>query len=268
MEPEPATVTTNVQEEVDKDVLRNPHCTNCDASLAGQFCSVCGQDSTETVVPLKTFFKQGFEDVLSFDFRYPRTLKALFFPGRLTSQYLKGQRVSFVNPLKFAFNASILLFATIALFAPEQAQVTVNSDLAADLGSFTREFALWLTFGQLLVLPVWAGIIYYGFRKQKPLYLSHLIFALHFHTAVSVAFIINTLFLALLPIQIAGWFILAIMAWIYGPYLILSLRQVYAATWKKTILYGLFALLSYMGLLVMVSTIVAAAALGANLSEG
>ena len=269
MEPEPAIILTPSAEHKSNEASENKQlCSNCNAILTGRYCHACGQDSNEMIVPLKSFLKQGFEDVLSFDFRYPRSLKALLFPGRLTSRYLKGQRVGFVAPLKFAFNASVLLFAVIALFAPDTAQVTVNSDLSADLGYFARQYALWLTLGQLLVLPLWAGIVYLGFKKQKPLYLSHLIFALHFHTAVTLAFIICVLLLAFIPLQIAGWFILVILTWMYGPYLFVSLKKVYASNWKKTLLFGFVALFSYIALLAMVSTIIAAVALGSDLPEG
>ena len=230
-------------------------CKNCGAELAGTFCSSCGQDATETVVPLKTFIKQGVEDVLAFDFRYPRTLKALVNPGRLTVDYLGGKRVRYVPPLKFAFNASVLLFVVVALTAPDSAKVTLNSDVSEDLGYFAREYALMLTVGQLLVLPIWAGIIRLGFKRQKPLYLNHLTFALHFHSAVAVALVVISLLLYFLPLAIAGWFVAIFALWIYGPFLFISFKRVYQASWRKTLGFGFLAMITYIALLIVVSGI-------------
>ena len=237
-------------------------CKNCESKLSGRYCSECGQDSIETIVPLKVFFKQGIEDILSFDFRYPNTLKALLIPGRLTEDYLKGQRIRYAPPLKFVFNVSILLFVVIALTAPESSQVKVNSDLSADLGYFAREYALLITFSQLLILPVWAFLLNWLFRKQRPLYLNHLIFALHYHTAVSVSIILSALLFYFFPLAISGWISVPLLFWIYIPYLIVSFQRVYGAGWWRSVFYGLVGLIGYLTLLLMVSTLVGAIALG------
>ena len=228
-------------------------CRNCGSELGGTFCSACGQDASETVVPLKTFVKQGVEDVIAFDFRYPRTLRALFNPGQLTADYLWGKRVRYVPPLKLAFNASVLLFIVVALTAPESAKVTLNSEISQDLGYFAREYALMLTVGQLFVLPIWASIVRLGFKKQKPLYLNHLIFTLHFHAAVAITLVVIALLLYVLPLVIAGWLVSLLVMWIYGPFLILSIRRVYQSSWQKTIGLGLLAMVSYIALLIVVS---------------
>ena len=237
-------------------------CKNCETKLSGRYCSKCGQDSRETIVPLRIFLKQGIEDVFSFDFRYPRTLKALLIPGRLTEDYLKGQRVRYAPPLKFVFNVSILLFIVVALTAPESSQVRVNSDLTADLGYFAREYALLITFSQLLVLPVWASLIRWMFKKQKPLYLNHLIFALHYHTAVSLTIILSALLFFFMPIEISGWFAAPLLFWVYAPYLMLSLHRVYNAILWRSILFGILSLIGYLTLLLIVSILMGALALG------
>lgn|GEM_PF-904892 len=255
-----STIDSKAHEEmVNGDLLR---CKNCESKLSGRYCSECGQDSTETIVPLKVFLKQGVEDIFSFDFRYPRTLKALLIPGRLTEDYLKGQRVKYAPPLKFVFNVSILLFIVVALTAPESSQVRVNSDLTADLGYFAREYALLITFSQLLVLPVWASLIKWMFKKQRPLYLNHLIFALHYHTAVSLVIILSALLFYFIPFQISGWLAVPVLFWIYIPYLMLSFHRVYNAGLWRSILFGLLSLIGYLTLLMIVSILIGAFTLG------
>ncbi len=211
-------------------------CQNCGAEVTGRFCSACGQEATDTVMPFRSFLKQGVEDLLAFDFRYPRTLRGLLEPGELTANYLAGKRVPYSPPLRFAFNASILLLIAIALRLPESSGITTDSMAGDDLGFLAREYALVMALAQLVALPFWAVVLRLGFKQTQPLYLSHLIFALHYHTAVTVSVLFVVLVSFISPIQVYGALGILLLTIILGPYLILALRRTYEATWLRSLL--------------------------------
>ena len=231
--------------------LQTGQCLNCGADVTGQFCSACGQSSAATVMPFRSFLKQGVEDLFAFDFRYPRTIKALFNPGELTANYLAGSRVPYAPPLRFAFNASILLLIAIAFRLPESSGITTDSMAGDDLGFLAREYALVMALAQLVALPMWAFVLKMGFKQTQPLYLSHLIFALHYHAVVTIAVLIVVLVSFVSPIQVYGALGILLLTLVLGPYLILALRQVYKATWLRSLLLWGVNVFAYLLLVLM-----------------
>lgn len=86
-------------------------CANCGAVLVGRFCAQCGQSSESLERPARELLEHVLEGLIDFDARGPRSLRLLLFrPGRLTADYLSGQRVRFVPPFR------LYLFATLVFF--------------------------------------------------------------------------------------------------------------------------------------------------------
>ena len=84
-------------------------CLNCDAPLAGPFCSQCGQAAQEVVLPLRQVLADAVDEFLKWDSRVLRTLWPLLTrPGFLTTEYLAGRRVRYVAPLRLYFFISAL----------------------------------------------------------------------------------------------------------------------------------------------------------------
>ena len=86
--------------------LDTSSCANCGASLAfvpaPQHCPQCGQ----RVQPLaaRAFVRDAFD-------RYARSVVALvFYPGKLTQEFLAGRREHFVPPLRLYLAASFVFF--------------------------------------------------------------------------------------------------------------------------------------------------------------
>ncbi|RMD99050.1 MAG: DUF3667 domain-containing protein [Calditrichaeota bacterium] len=232
-------------------------CENCGAKLHGRYCSECGQDAVEAVVPLRVLAARGLAEVFSVDLRYPRTLKALALPGRLTSLYLSGHRVPYVPPLRLALSASVVLFVAIALRMPGGKAITANSGLFEDLGLLAREHAMAFTVAQLLVLPVFASLLKVGFGRIRPLYLSHLTFALHYHAAVTITAFAALLVSFVAPFELAAWLAFVLFLWMIGPYLVLALRRTYGAPWLKILLLWPVLAFGYVGMNLMVFGLIA-----------
>jgi Protein of unknown function (DUF3667) len=85
-------------------------CANCGAALAGPFCAQCGQSAEALKRPVWEFIEHTLEVLLDFDTRGLRTIKLLFKPGEMTTQYLAGHRARFVPPVRLYILVSLLFF--------------------------------------------------------------------------------------------------------------------------------------------------------------
>lgn len=85
-------------------------CDNCETPLVGAYCHICGQHAHN---PLRSFahaVEDVFESFWHLDGRIFRTLRDLLFPGRLAANYLGGQRVAYLPPLRLFVILSLLTF--------------------------------------------------------------------------------------------------------------------------------------------------------------
>lgn len=95
-------------------------CDNCHAPLHGNYCHQCGQHAHN---PLKSFthaVEDVFESFWHLDGRIFRTLRELWIPGRIAGNYLAGQRVRYLPPLR--------LFVIMSVFAFFVARLSVGKD--------------------------------------------------------------------------------------------------------------------------------------------
>lgn len=95
-------------------------CENCRTPLQGHYCHGCGQSAHN---PLKNFghaVEEVFESFWHLDGRIFRTLRDLLVPGRIAVNFLKGQRVGYVQPLR--------LFVILTLFTFFVGKLTLHAD--------------------------------------------------------------------------------------------------------------------------------------------
>ncbi|HEY5807940.1 MAG TPA: DUF3667 domain-containing protein [Povalibacter sp.] len=89
-------------------------CRNCGATLAGAYCSSCGQAAHihRSLVSLTHDILHG---VFHFEGKVWRTIPELFLhPGRLTRRYIDGERAKFVSPMALYLFTVFLMFAVFA----------------------------------------------------------------------------------------------------------------------------------------------------------
>lgn len=90
-------------------------CLNCGNEVEDRFCPHCGQENIEPKQPFHYLFFHFIEDFTHYDGQFWKTMKyLLFFPGKLTKEYLAGKRQSYVAPVKLYIFIS---FITFLLFA-------------------------------------------------------------------------------------------------------------------------------------------------------
>jgi hypothetical protein len=99
---------------------RGAECLNCGQplELSDLYCSYCGQLNTTKQLSLKDFFGEFIGSVLTYDSRLRYTIKDLLFkPGRITLNYVKGQRLKYANPFRFFLSVSIIYFLVQSLIS-------------------------------------------------------------------------------------------------------------------------------------------------------
>ena len=125
-----------------KDRRKSETCLNCNIDLRPEdnFCPNCGQENNTHKIPVKHLLIEVFEDLFHFDTKLWNTIKALFtHPGKITIDYLKGKRASYVPPVKFYVFVSFIFFLLLGKLSEEAIDNSNNSfnikqdDLSANI---------------------------------------------------------------------------------------------------------------------------------------
>jgi Protein of unknown function (DUF3667) len=102
-------------------------CLNCGTIVQGKYCQQCGQ---ENVVPHETFghmVKHFAYDITHFDTKFFDSMKHLLFrPGFLPTEYMKGKRASYLNPIKKYVFTSAIFFLLFFSFFVSSKSITTN----------------------------------------------------------------------------------------------------------------------------------------------
>ncbi|MFN7179634.1 DUF3667 domain-containing protein [Hyphomonas sp.] len=94
----------------------SPNCLNCGTLLSGEFCHHCGQSGQSLRRPFWTLVSESLETFFSLDGRIAHTLPNLMLrPGRMTRDYLDGQRARFIPPFRLYVFASLIFFVLLPL---------------------------------------------------------------------------------------------------------------------------------------------------------
>jgi hypothetical protein len=92
---------------------RGAECLNCGhpLDLSDVYCSYCSQLNSTKQLSLKDFFGEFINSIISYDSRLSYTVMDLLFkPGKITRNYVNGQRLKYANPFRFFLSVSIIYF--------------------------------------------------------------------------------------------------------------------------------------------------------------
>ncbi len=98
-------------------------CPNCNEIYAqkSHYCPNCGQHSQSSVITFKEAFSDLLSSLVSFDSKVFTTIpRLLFFPGRLTKEYLEGKRASQLSPFRLYLFLSVILILLLSLVMNEE----------------------------------------------------------------------------------------------------------------------------------------------------
>lgn len=96
---------------------RTEKCLNCERVLdiSDRFCSYCGQKNSSKALRLKELLLEFFSGLVSYDSRFRKSVSALACsPGKLSSEYIQGKRVGYVNPFRFFISTAIVFFLAVS----------------------------------------------------------------------------------------------------------------------------------------------------------
>lgn len=92
-------------------------CLNCNAVINGKYCSICGQENLEPQESLWHLIGHFFNDITHFDGKFFSSVKFVVTkPGFLTGEYVRGRRMSYLNPVRFYVFTSFLFFLIFFAF--------------------------------------------------------------------------------------------------------------------------------------------------------
>lgn len=117
-------------------------CLNCGTFVEERFCPHCGQENIETRKSFHYLFTHFVEDLVHYDSGFWKTMKyLLFYPARLTREYLSGRRQSFVIPVKLYIFISFVTFFISGFFLND---IKINNDtgISSRVGSGTNKVIL------------------------------------------------------------------------------------------------------------------------------
>ncbi|MDR1370732.1 MAG: DUF3667 domain-containing protein [Dysgonamonadaceae bacterium] len=91
-------------------IRKDKRCQNCGYFVATRFCPECGQENVETRRHFHYLFVHFWADFIHYDGLFWKTVISLFFPAKLTKEYLAGKRKSQVNPVQLYIFISFVVF--------------------------------------------------------------------------------------------------------------------------------------------------------------
>ncbi len=209
---------------------RSEFCLNCGTATPDNFCPHCGQRNTHYRVSTWELMGEAAGELFQLDSRVLATVGTLLWrPGRLTTEYVAGRRVSYSSPLRLYLVTSLLYFLVLSLFpflgenrprpVPPAAK-TSTSDIKLDVDIqknpwLRRAKERWDTFqaptqiegkdrfvqavvahapsALFMMVPVFALILKLAYVRRRRYYSEHLVFALHVHSFAFIALAVATL---------------------------------------------------------------------------
>ena len=263
-------------------------CPNCDAPVHGPYCAQCGQETVHEMPTLREFAHEYLHHYVAAEGKLVPTVRMLLLkPGQLTIEYLQGRRRRYVKPLSLYVTVSFVFFlllgwSTVMTPAPSVVILDGNravpatqvfSTLAASetdptgkqvlsfldrhmnwvfqpgkLAAFNDHVLHRLPYTVFVLMPVFAAMCGYVYRKRRQNYGMHLLFTVHLH-----AFIFLVFLLCLVPgVQnFGGWAMLVVLI-----YLILALKRVYGGRWwpqvgRGTLLWAGYGVVTSLALAVL-----------------
>jgi len=101
---------------------KEKNCLNCQATVIGRYCHVCGQENLEPKETVWHLVQHFFNDITHFDGKFFATVKFLLRkPGFLSAEYVAGRRASYLNPIRmYVFTSAFFFIILYSLKSPEE----------------------------------------------------------------------------------------------------------------------------------------------------
>jgi thiamine biosynthesis protein ThiS len=182
------------------------HCPSCGSMVQSRFCSACGEKKFgQADLSWRHFFDHALKEFFHFDSKMFRSFRLLLTrPGFLTSEYLRGSRKPYLHPFQLFFVTNLIYFVlqpltgwsglkgwlavqTSALFysgfasrmaahhMAARGYTALQQNLAFDHAVNIQARSL-----VLLIVPLFAVVVWLLEWRKHRYFGEHLVFALHF----------------------------------------------------------------------------------------
>ena len=113
---------------------KEKNCLNCQAEVIGRYCHVCGQENLEPKETVWHLVQHFFNDITHFDGKFFETVKDLLRkPGFLSLEYMRGRRMSYLNPIRmYVFTSAIFFIIVFSMSKPEDMARGIKQDKEDD----------------------------------------------------------------------------------------------------------------------------------------
>lgn len=238
-------------------------CLNCDAPLAGPYCSQCGQEDAEAgLLSTRLTFHDVLEDLVQVDGRLARDVRDLVArPGLLTAAFLAGRRARHLAPAKLYLLVNFVFFVLVQWFDPVTAEIAAETvgpeayaGARAAAGAAPAAFDAAVEGRIATALPTWLVVLVPAMAAL--LALLHLGGRRPFAAYAAFAFhLVAFLLVALTPGTVvggpAGEALLSLVLFAALPaWIVLALRRAFGQGWAAALARGA---LTWLGLVLAVA---------------
>ena len=170
---------------------RPAQCLNCGDKLQGTYCALCGQRNGAARLNFRSLAASFIGHLIELDAPIFRTAGRLTVaPGAVCRDYIRGRRIRYTNPLKYAFLTTTLFVAVVLLF-----EIHVSDGLEALTGvkSGHRYRAIvesMINHIHLVGLPFTTLLVMALFHRSAYNFAEHLTFRLYTYGHVFVVYAI------------------------------------------------------------------------------
>lgn len=113
---------------------KDKSCLNCNAVTSGRYCSICGQENLEPQESLWHLIVHFFNDITHFDGKFFSSVKYIVTkPGFLSSEYVRGRRMAYLNPVRFYVFTSFLFFLIFFAFIVKKDFINIRDNKKTEL---------------------------------------------------------------------------------------------------------------------------------------
>ncbi|WP_438945887.1 DUF3667 domain-containing protein [Sediminibacterium sp.] len=110
---------------------KEKNCLNCNATVHGRYCHVCGQENTEPREKFGHMLTHFVFDLFHFDGKFFRTMKYLLVkPGFMAQEHLRGRRMDYLHPIRLYIFTSAFFFLFFFMVSPGKVDVNIGKKLS------------------------------------------------------------------------------------------------------------------------------------------
>lgn len=108
------------------------NCLNCDAQVDGRYCKNCGQENVEPKHSFSHLVTHFLQDITHLDGKFFNSMKLLLTkPGFLSTEYLLGRRMKYLDPIRMYLSVSFVFFVLYLFFNKPNDHIHYEDDPVA-----------------------------------------------------------------------------------------------------------------------------------------